>query len=131
MDPANEEIIQRVYKKSIRADEERLMLAVLESAVEDFQKYVLVRNPRGKQRFQQAEGWFLKDGEGLFSSENICDTLGPTSRPHTERVDGLGRKRGSKRFLYKRIPQASQAGEQSHRATAHRTEAVWLSSKEL
>jgi len=89
MDPANEEIIQRVYKKSIRADEERLMLAVLESAVEDFQKYVLVRNPRGKQRFQQAEGWFLKDGE------------------------------------------ASQAGEQSHRATAHRTEAVWLSSKEL
>jgi hypothetical protein len=31
------------------------MLAVLESAVEDFQKYVLARNPSGKKLFQQAE----------------------------------------------------------------------------
>src|SRR5262245_64032252 len=78
MDPPNEEIIQGVYKKSIREGEERLMLAVLESAVEDFQKYVLARNPRGKQLFQHAEGWFLeKDGEELFSFyENICETLG-------------------------------------------------------
>jgi len=77
MDPPNEEIIQGVYKKSIREGEERLMLAVLESAVEDFQKYVLARNPRGKQLFQHAEGWFLeKDGEGLFSFEKICETLG-------------------------------------------------------
>ena len=51
MDPANEEIIEGVYKKSIREGEERLMLAVLESAVEDFQKYVLARKPRGKQLF--------------------------------------------------------------------------------
>ena len=77
MDPPNEEIIQGVYKKSIREGEERLMLAVLESAVEDFQKYVLARNPRDKQLFQHAEGWFLeKDGEGLFSFEKICETLG-------------------------------------------------------
>ena len=33
MDPANEEIIQGVYKKSIREGEERLMFAVLENAV--------------------------------------------------------------------------------------------------
>ena len=43
-DPANEEI-EGVYKKTLREGEERLMLAVLESAVEDFQKYVLARNP--------------------------------------------------------------------------------------
>ena len=53
------------------------MLAVLESAVEDFQKYVLARKPRGKQLFQHAEDWFLeKDSEELFSFENICETLG-------------------------------------------------------
>jgi hypothetical protein len=76
MDPANEEIIQGVYKKSIREGEERLMLAVLESAVEDFQKYVLARNPRGKRLFREAEEWFLeKDSEELFSFENICETL--------------------------------------------------------
>jgi len=76
IDPVNEEIIQGVYKKSIREGEERLMLAVLESAVEDFQKYVLARNPSGKKLFQQAEEWFLeKDGEALYSFENICETL--------------------------------------------------------
>ena len=53
------------------------MLAVLENAVEYFQKYVLARNPRGKQLFQEAEEWFLdEDGEGLFSFESICETLG-------------------------------------------------------
>ena len=52
------------------------MLAVLESAVEDFQKYVLARNPRGKQLFQEAEEWFLgKDSGALFSFESICETL--------------------------------------------------------
>jgi hypothetical protein len=53
------------------------MLAVLESAVEDFQKYVLARKPSGKKLFQQAEAWFLeKDSDELFSFENICETLG-------------------------------------------------------
>jgi len=53
------------------------MLAVLENAIEYFQKYVLARNPRGKQLFQEAEEWFLeKDGEALYSFENICETLG-------------------------------------------------------
>jgi hypothetical protein len=77
IDPVNEEIIQGVYKKTLREGEERLMLAVLENAVEYFQKYVLARNPRGKQLFQEAEEWFLeKDGETLYSFENICETLG-------------------------------------------------------
>jgi len=41
------------------------MLAVLESAVEDFEKYVLARNPRGK--LFHAEEWFLeKNSEKLF-----------------------------------------------------------------
>src|SRR4030095_12987925 len=77
IDPANEEIIQGVHKKSIREGEERLMLAVLENAVEYFQKYVLARKPSGKQLFREAEEWFLdKDGEALYSFENICEILG-------------------------------------------------------
>jgi hypothetical protein len=52
------------------------MLAVLESAVEDFQKYVLARNPSGKKLFQQAEEWFLeKNSDEFFSFESICETL--------------------------------------------------------
>ena len=76
LDPADTGLIESVYKKTLREGEERLMLAVLENAVEYFQKYVLARNPRGKQLFQEAEEWFLeKDSDGLFSFEYICETL--------------------------------------------------------
>jgi hypothetical protein len=77
LDPADMGLIEAVYKKTIREGEERLMLAVLESAVEDFQKYVPARKPSGKKLFQQAEEWFLeKDSDELFSFENTCETLG-------------------------------------------------------
>ena len=76
LDPADIGVIEKLFKKEIREREERLMLAVLESAVEDFQKYVLARNPSGKKLFQQAEEWFLeKNSDELFSFENICETL--------------------------------------------------------
>jgi hypothetical protein len=77
IDPADEAILEGVYKKNIREGEERLMLAVLESAVEDFQKYVLARHTCGKKLFQQAEEWFLeKNNDELFSFVYVCETLG-------------------------------------------------------
>jgi hypothetical protein len=77
VDPTNDEIIQGVYKKKIREGEERLMLAVLESAVEDFQKYLLARSACGKRLFREAEEWFFdKDSEALFSFASVCETLG-------------------------------------------------------
>ena len=77
LDRADMGIIEAVYKKTIREGEERLMLAVLESAVEDFQQYVLAQKPRAKKLFQEAEEWFLeRDSDELYSFENICETLG-------------------------------------------------------
>ena len=77
LDPADIGLVEAVYKKNLREGEERLMLAVLENAVEYFQKYVLARKPKGKQLFQEAEEWFLdKENETLYSFENICETLG-------------------------------------------------------
>ena len=103
LDAADLGLIESVYKKNLREGEERLMLAVLESAVLDFQKYVLARNPRGKHLFQYAESWFLeKDGERLFTFENICETLG-LHPDHIRKVCLSGRKQGSKRPLCKPI----------------------------
>jgi hypothetical protein len=106
LDPADMGLIEAVYKKTIREGEERLMLAVLESAVEDFQKYVLARKPSGKKLFQQAEEWFLeKDSDELFSFRNICETL----QLHPDYIrQGLwsGRKQSSRRFLLKVIVKA-------------------------
>jgi hypothetical protein len=77
LDAADAGLIEAVYKRNIREGEERLMLAVLDSAVKDFQKYVLARHSSGKKLFQQADEWFLgKDSNELFSFESICETLG-------------------------------------------------------
>ena len=52
------------------------MLAVLDNAVECFQKYVLARRQREKRLFQEAEAWILEtDSDWFFSFENICETL--------------------------------------------------------
>jgi hypothetical protein len=82
IDPVDNAMVEAVYKKNIREGEERLMLAVLESAVEDFQKYVLARRPSKKKLFQQAEEWFLeKDSDELFSFASVCETLGLHPEP--------------------------------------------------
>jgi len=77
LDPQDDEIIERLSKKDVREGEEKLMLAVLASAVEYFQKYVLSKDQKGRKLFQEAEEWFLeKDSDQLFSFEYICETLG-------------------------------------------------------
>src|SRR5262245_44541371 len=75
-DPADTGFIEAVYKKTLREGEERLMLAVLENAVECFQNNVFARRPSRKQLFQEAEEWFLDtENEALYSFKNICETL--------------------------------------------------------
>ena len=75
-DPVDRGVIDRLYKKQIREGEEGLMLAVLDNAIECFQKYVLAQREREKRLFQEAEDWILeKDSDWFFSFENICETL--------------------------------------------------------
>ena len=67
------EEFEMFFKKQIRVGEERLVLAVLESAVENYQKYVRT----GDTRFQEAEKrLFIEPDRGaFFSFENICEIL--------------------------------------------------------
>jgi hypothetical protein len=77
LDPADTGVIERLFKKDIREGEEKLMLAVLASAIEHFQKHVLSKDEKGRKLFQEAEEWFLeKDSDQLFSFEYICETFG-------------------------------------------------------
>ena len=76
VDPADSELLKSLLKKTIREGEERLMLAVLEDAIEYFQEYVLAQDKKGKELFQEAEEWILeKDSDWIFSFENICELL--------------------------------------------------------
>ena len=58
-DPADTGVIEQVFKKDIREGEERLMLAVLQDAVDCFQTYILPKTERERKLFQEAEDWIL------------------------------------------------------------------------
>ncbi len=76
LEPTDDGIIEDLSRKAIRDGEQRLMLAMLESATEDFQKYLLANDKRGKELFLAAEEWILAtDDPSFFSFENICDYL--------------------------------------------------------
>ena len=76
IEPTDTGVVESLFKRSIREGEERLMLAVLENATEDFQKYVLATDKRGKELFEEAEAWILEtDSPSFFSFENICEHL--------------------------------------------------------
>src|SRR6185295_14470030 len=56
--------------------ERRLMLAVLEDAVDSYRKHVAACDPREQASFLEAKEWFSSnDRSWLFAFENICDVL--------------------------------------------------------
>ncbi len=57
--------------------ERRLMLAVLQDAVECYQKYALARDPKGRMLFEDSREWVdSREREWPFAFENICEVLG-------------------------------------------------------
>ena len=57
--------------------EKRLMLAVLEESVADFQKQVVATTREGRRIFRETEAWFASDDRDWpFTFANICDALG-------------------------------------------------------
>ena len=76
IDPTDDGIIENLSKKVVRDGEKALMLAILENAMEDFQKYVLATNKKGVRLFNAAEEWILEtDSPSFFSFNNICEHL--------------------------------------------------------
>ena len=57
--------------------EKRLMLAILQDAINCYQDNFLARGSQARRLFIEAEEWVLKKGgDWIFSFENICETLG-------------------------------------------------------
>jgi len=71
------EYSETVRRKVSSEAEKRLMLAVLEDAVQCFQDNVSARSGRGKRLFEEAEEWILEtNSDWVFSFESICEVLG-------------------------------------------------------
>ena len=56
--------------------EKRLMLAVLETAVNDFRTYAIVPTGRGRWLFMEVAAWFDSSTTGAFDFEGICEATG-------------------------------------------------------
>ncbi len=70
------QFFDRLRRRSEYDGERRLMIAVLEDAVDVYRKQAGARDPRGRQLFVEAESWVEdNDRAWLFSFENICDVL--------------------------------------------------------
>jgi hypothetical protein len=76
LDPVDTGLAHSQFTRAASA-EQKLMLAVLENAIEQFQEYALAEDLKGKAMFREAEEWLSdKNSDWFFSFENICETLG-------------------------------------------------------
>jgi len=66
----------RLRQKAQQDGEHRLMVAVLEDAVNCFQKQLNARDPKARQLYLDAEEWITStDQSWFFSFVNVCQTL--------------------------------------------------------
>jgi hypothetical protein len=65
-----------VKRKGAHEPERRLVAALLQDAVECFQKHLRARDEKARQLFVDAEEWICsEDRSWPFSFENVCDLL--------------------------------------------------------
>ena len=75
-DPADSELLKSLTNATAIKAEIELMLAVLESAIEDFRKYASAKDQRGQSLYQNALEWILeKNSDWFLSFDSICETL--------------------------------------------------------
>jgi hypothetical protein len=105
---------ERLRRTSARSGEGRLALAVLEDAVDCFQKHLFASRPRHRRLFREADAWLFADSRGktsdaAFTFDYICDALG---------IERDALRRGLMRWRDRRIEERDQ------RRTAEQREAA-------
>jgi len=67
---------EAMRRKHLLPGEKRLVLSVLEDAVECFMKYIDSSIKKGQRLFRDAEEWItLEDKKWVFSFDNVCEAL--------------------------------------------------------
>jgi hypothetical protein len=67
----------RIRRRASADGERRLMVAILEDAVDVYRKQAGARDRKRRQLFDDAEAWIeSSDTSWIFSYQNICDVLG-------------------------------------------------------
>jgi hypothetical protein len=64
-------------RKSVLEPEKRLVLAILEDAINTFQDNVTATGPKARKLFNDTESWITQaDGDWIFSFTSVCEILG-------------------------------------------------------
>jgi hypothetical protein len=98
----------RIHRSQPRSPERDLMLAILEEALNDYQRCFSARDNKGRKRFADALAWIMNiDSEWIFSFINCCEVLGID--PDYLRRGLLRRKQGKRVRLWSARNQKHQA----------------------
>jgi hypothetical protein len=69
--------METLRRNTLLEPEKRLMLAMLEDAINCFQAYVTMQGGRQRKMFNDAEKWIMMmDDDWIFSFVSVCETLG-------------------------------------------------------
>jgi hypothetical protein len=64
-------------RKRFSCGEHRLLVAIMQDAIECFQKHLHARDSKRRQLYVEAEAWInAENDDGTFSFDNVCDLLG-------------------------------------------------------
>ncbi len=87
---------EAMRKKHLLEGEKRLILSVLEDAIECFMKCIDASTSKSQRLFREAEEWFMQPDTGAaFTFEYICETRG---------LDPESFRLGLRRWCERRIP---------------------------
>ena len=90
----------RIHRSRPLSPEHGLMVAVLEVALADYQRFWKARDKKSMERFADAQAWMLEwNAEWIFSFVNCCEALG--IEPDYLRQGLLRRKQGKHTKLLK------------------------------
>lgn len=93
----------RLRRRTEFDGERRLMLAILEDAVDCYRKHAAARDHRARNLFTEAESWIeAPDSNWLFSFQNICDVLGLESdyiREGLRKIKAAALQHGARRTV--------------------------------
>ncbi len=93
---------EAMRKKHLLEGEKRLILSVLEDAIECFMKCIDASTSKGQRLFRDADEWIAhEDKRWVFSFDNVCDMLdinpeymrGGLRRWKDKRLDAIARRR--------------------------------------
>ncbi len=99
---------EAMRRKHLLEGEKRLILSVLEDAIECFMKCIDATTSKGQRLFRDAEEWInLEDKHWVFSFDNVCDML--DINPDYMRA---GLRRWKERHLELRARRALEKAEQ-------------------